>query len=772
MMQEPPNSNELSRPGPEVVRGTPPHGWSYAWHLRDPASLSPHADGFGPGFGDPDQGGVVECLRILRRHKFTLLLTALFGSVIGFLLTRSQVPMYQSRASIELQDVSAAFPSISRNSQEAQPYAVLSDLQTQIRILQSRTLASLAVAKLKSLQRETASPNLSIANDPELMAAANSVRVRSAGDTRIIDVLVDSTKPQLAADYANALATEFIDQNTEQRLKRNQRTTEWLRHQLDEMRRKLEGSEHALQSYAQQAGLLFTGGASDRGRTNISEEKLRQGQLALSAAIADRASKQARNQVANSSSPEALPEVLNDPSLREYRTQLLDLRRQVAELSAVYTRDFSKIKRLQAQIQMLETSFERERTAVIQRIRNEYDEAIERERLLLGDYADQAKTVNSESEKAVHYQILAREVDSNRQIYDAMLHRIRESGIDAALKASSIRLLDAATVPEVPYKPNTPMSTALGLLSGLFLGAGAVIVRARSDRSIKAPGETLSWLSVPELGVIPSFSRQARRRGHMLTLQRDSVMIAESFRVVLTSIIFTGRWSGGQKTGPGRVLVCTSASPAEGKTTIATNLAIALSNIGERVLLIDADLSRSSLHEVFNIENDLGLTTLLQSPSISDEMIKSTIRETASGVYVVPAGPQLSEAADLLFARQMPELLSRFKSEFDSVIIDTPPTPQLSHARLLGRVADGVVLVVRAGHTTREAALGAVQRLSEDRINILGTVLNDWNPKKAPSEYYGNLPRRGYGTERRPGHNALMRVVAAAGKFGERDRRN
>jgi capsular exopolysaccharide synthesis family protein len=683
-------------------------------------------------------GGVVDALRILGRNKAFLTLSALVFGLIAFMLTRWQRPIYQARASIELQDMNVALPSISRNAQEPQTSAVLSDLPTQIRILQSQTLALSTMDKLRAATPVAkAGPH----RGAELLRAAKSMSIRSPGDSRVIEVLVDSPDPQLAADYANTLATEYIDQNTDQRLKLNRRTADWLARQVDEMRQKLEKSEQDLQAYAQRAGLLFTDNAPGRGGNSVSEETLRQRQVSLSTATADRALKEAKNQVASSAPSEALPEVLDDPHLRGLRTQILDLQRQVADLSAVYTEGFPKIKRLRAEIRTLEVSFERERAAVIEKVRNEYQEAIERERLLRNDYADQAKVVTDESEKAIQYQILARAVDNNRQLYDAMLHRISESGIDAALKASSIRLLDPATAPALPYKPIIPINTAVGVLFGLFVGAVAVIIRARSDRSIKVPGETAPWLNVRELGVVPSFPKQLRlRSGEAVAVQR-STMMAESFRVVLTSIIASGRNTFDRNSRSGRVIVCTSANPGEGKTTIAANLASALVNIGDRVLLIDADLSRPRLHEIFGTKSDLGLTTMLYSSEITNELLNATICEIASGVHVVPAGPHLSGAADLLFARRMAELLSVFRENYDTVVIDTPPAPHLSQARLLGREADGVVVIVRAGHTRREAALGLVQRLSEDGINILGTVLNDWNPKKAPSVYYGNAPK-------------------------------
>ena len=265
-----------------------------------------------------------------------------------------------------------------------------------------------------------------------------------------------------------------------------------------------------------------------------------------------------------------------------------------------------------------------------------------------------------------------------------------------------------------------------------------MVVLARADRSIRSPGEMLGALPVPELGVIP---RGAGRNSLMARVgfgfNGDSPLIAESFRVVITSMLISG------ENGPGwRTLVCTSTNAAEGKTTVVANLAVALSKIGKNVLLIDADLSQPSLHHVFGLANTHGLTTLLQGNSLSPGDIQGAIQRAPQGVSVLTAGPRVSNAANLLFAGRVPELLSSLKEDYDSILIDTPPSPQMPHARLLGKMADGVILVVRAGRTTKEAVQAAVQRMAADRISILGTILNDWDPRRSPSDYYGNKVRR------------------------------
>src|ERR1035438_4600694 len=433
---------------------------------------------------DSAQGGLLDYWRILRRRKGTVILAAFFGILIGVLVTLPQTPVYQARASLEIQDINQNF----MNSKDMSPvndtgsYAALTDIQTQIKILQSETLIERTVQKLRAvkpadLQSETGripswrkalnlpAPTVVDERESSLRAAANNLKVRAAGQTRVIELMFDSTNPKLAADFLNTLTNDYIDQNIEVRWQMSQRPADWLGRQLDEMRIKLERSEDALQAYARQAGLLFTGE-----KENVSEEKLRQLQTSLSAAQADRVARQSKWEIARAADAETLPDVLNDPSLREYQGKLADLRRQYAELVATYKPEYGKVKRVNAQITEITATLERERKSILERIRHEFDESSRRESLLALDYKTQAALVTADGEKSIQYNILKREVDSNRQLYEAMLQKVKESSIASAMRASNARVVDAAQLPRLPYKPSLRTNAAMGLLAGLFLG--------------------------------------------------------------------------------------------------------------------------------------------------------------------------------------------------------------------------------------------------------------------------------------------------------------
>jgi capsular exopolysaccharide synthesis family protein len=357
--------------------------------------------------------------------------------------------------------------------------------------------------------------------------------------------------------------------------------------------------------------------------------------------------------------------------------------------------------------------------------------------------------VVNDSEKAIQYDMLKREVDSNRQVYQAMLQRVKESSIVAAMKETNVRVLDPAKPPTHPFKPILPLNSGVGLVFGLMIGAAIVVIRTRTNVSVQNPGDAAMLLGLPELGVIPAAeigTKRVNSRGQLLlgekqtdgtgapagTSPGNSAVLADSFRSVLASILFAG---ARQRQ---RVLVVTSASPGEGKTTTAVNLATTLANMNRKVLLIDGDIRRPRLHNTFELDNSIGLTNVLQEIAIKGvPPIGGIIRSTAvPNLDVLTSGPAVQAGADLLFSASMPALIAQCREKYSMVIIDTPPMLLMPDARALARAADGVVLIARAGRTSRDAIQAAYRRFVEDRTPVLGVVLNDWDAKMSSNNYY------------------------------------
>jgi len=723
------------------------------------------------GIEEQGPGQLLGYLDIVRRHRGTLVLIAFLSLLTSLLVTLPQTPIYQARASIEIQNLNENFlnmRNVNPTANERGSSSAESDLQTQVKLLQSDSVLERVIAKLNLEPRLPAEkdrgrlsawrkalglPESSsvLTREEVLRLVARNLQIRTEPNTRLVDILYESTDPQLAADFANTLTTEFIQLNVEARWKTTQQTGEWLTREMEDVRIRLEKSEDELQSYAHASGLLFTSE-----KDNVTEEKLRQLQEELSKAHGERVTKQSRYELASSAPPESLPEVLDDKTLEEYQVKLTDLHRQLAELSSSLTPDHPTVKKVQAQVTALESALQKERTNVIQRIRNEYESAQRRENLLAANYASQAGLVSKQAAEVAHYNILKSDVDTNRQLYDSMLRNVQEAGMTSALRASNIRVVDPAKPPSRPYKPSLVLNSALGLLAGAFFGLVFVVMRERADRSIQAPGEAALSCGVPELGVIPSLDAgrsrffayyqkgratrgvepktNERSRVELVTSRRNLSVLADCFRATVMSILYAGE----NGTRP-QVIVLTSASPTEGKTTVASNLALGFAEIGWPVLLIDGDLRKGRLHEIFQVSNSWGLSDLLAGKKPPQGSSAKMYVETCyERLYLLPAGSTPSSVAGLLHSPQTLEFLNHMREYFHTVIIDTPPMLQMADARVLGRFADGVILVVRSAQTTREMAATAAQRLTEDGTRVLGTILNEWDPRKTHhSDGYG-----------------------------------
>jgi polysaccharide biosynthesis transport protein len=703
---------------------------------------------------------------ILVRQKLTLLRFAGAGLLTAILISLLQTPLYRAQASLEVQDFNDDFlnvksvdPTSTGNYLTAQSY-----FQTQIKMLQSESLVERVIDKLKlesaprdrgwrflasRVGRLFGPLNSSRPSRKEelIRQAKENLMVRAAGETRLLEVLYESPDSKLAADFANALVSEYIEQNQEMRWESTQRTAEWLTGHLDDMKAKLEQSEAQLQDYARTSGLMFTAE-----KDNVAEIRLQELQGELSKAQADRIAKQAKLEEAKDKPADSLPEMLDDPTLREYRLKLTDLQRQLVELGATLTPAHYKVQRVQAQIAELQSAIKTERGNILRRLGSEYAAARRREEFLGQAYAQQQKSAADQSIKAIHYNTLKREVDSSRQLYQEMLQRVKQAGLAAAMRASNVIVVDAAKPPLLPYRPRVFMNSALGLLSGVFLGLGFVLLRERLDQTIRAPGDALAYLNLPELGVIPlaelpatqqiskafyarhTLSPPSRRDQvsspddcpELATWQRKPSLLAECVRTALISILLPG-----QDGDHPRVVVLTSPCPGDGKTTVASNLSIAMAEIRQKVVLIDGDLRRPRLHKVFGISNDWGLSDVLRAGTTLETIpIANLVCKTkVSGLYVLAGGRGAITTSTLLYSPRMTGLLDRLRSEFDMVLIDAPPVIHLADARVLGRFADGIILVIRAGQTTPESAMIACQRFAEDGTRVLGTILNSWDPK-------------------------------------------
>jgi succinoglycan biosynthesis transport protein ExoP len=334
------------------------------------------------------------------------------------------------------------------------------------------------------------------------------------------------------------------------------------------------------------------------------------------------------------------------------------------------------------------------------------------------------------------------------RLYEAMTERAYAAALASAIPQSDIRIVNFATPALQPYKPNLPLNFAIGAFGAFLLAAGWTLFREQTNAAIHFPGEAGQYLSVPELGAIP----EAGNHGLRLSRWRESdgacaveraafdqrfSPLAEAFRATLASILSTGNGSEAS-----RLIVITSAQPMEGKTTVVSNLGIALAEISHRVLLIDGDMRRPRLHKVFEQVNSWGLSDVLREKNAIEELpVEALVRKTpVPHLYLLPSGASTDNIFGLLYSGRLERLLPRFREEFDYVLIDAPPCLEFADARIMARYAETILLVIRAGCTGRQTTQTAVRRLLLDGISVLGVVLNRWTPLRSSDRYaYGYL---------------------------------
>lgn len=736
------------------------------WNEQRPMPYK-HVESPPPEIGGPGSyDSLVDHWQILFRHRKTLFAFIVAGLVAAILISLIQTPIYRVRTSLEIQGTSFLDPK-GTNDTGGNYASPESYVETQVKLLQSESLLEHVIDKLK-LQNEQPKSGLRAFtwrihrmlqfSDPSglpereklMREIERNLTVRTSGSSRLLEVTYESPDPKGAADFANTLVSQFIELSQEERWKAAQGTAEWLTSHLDKMKAQLEQSETQMQEYARTSGLSFTSE-----KENLAESRLKELQDDLSKAQADRIGSQAKLEGAKNNPADTLPEVLDDTTMREYRQRLTDLQRQYAELGATLTPEHYKVQRVQAQIDELKSAMQRERGNVVRRIGNEYSASLRRETLLSRARDVQAKIVADQSEKAIHYDTLKRDVDSNRHLYEVMLQRVKEASLASAMRDSNVLVVDRARPPLLPYRPSLPMNSAIGLCSGVLFGFGFVLLRERVNRRISVPGDAQVFLDLPELGVIPlddsvlprqiSNGLNPRRPAPSLptwksngpelaTWKRKPSMVAECARTTLTSILLP--IENGE--GP-QVIVITSPCPGDGKTTVACNLSIAVAEIGRKVLLIEGDLRRPRLNSVFGVGNNWGLSDVLRGDGqLENVSVSHLVRETeVSGLYLLPGGSCGVTPSNLFYSPRMATLLKRLRGEFDMILIDAPPMIHLADARVLGHLSDGVVLVIRAGQTTTESALSACQRFAEDGTRVLGTILNSWDPKSTGVYGYG-----------------------------------
>jgi polysaccharide biosynthesis transport protein len=740
---------------------------------RYPEAMYPQViNAIGGEYGGEEEVHLLDYWRVAIMRIWTILAVLLTAVTATMIYTFNQTPVYRATASIQIDKEN---PNVLTFKDVYEVETASDDtLRTQFEVLKSRRLArrvieslkldkeeelqedkGLVASMLKSFQ-EYVSPHQQNTEEsdrlrPIIDAYLLRLDVSPVRQARLVNISFDSKDPELATRVINAHAKNFIAQNLQFKVDATQEASDFLERNLDTMKQKLEKAEDTLQQYSQQNQIVFT----EEGK-NTATEKLRQLQEAYTKAQEDRIQKESYYRLLEKGQSEALPPLIENKLISDLTAKLADLQRQESDLSVSFGPDWPPRQRIIEQISQIRRSIDTEKTRLEMMIRSEYSAAVQRQDLLEGELEKQNVAVNKINDAIIQYNIYKGDADSVKALYDGLQKRLKEASVSAGLTASNIRIVDLAEVPQHAVKPRKALNLILSVVIGMFLGLGVAFFQEYVDNSLKAPEDVMRHLKLPTLGMIPKLDSLFGKKGYghapygygnveqlakpasevadlsankhkadLIVHESPSSLMAEAYRSVRTSLLLS---SPGR---PPRTIVVTSATPSEGKTTTAVNLAISLTQTGSKVVLIDADMRKPRIQNVFSLGGGPGLSAFLAGGS----KLKDVIHETQiPGLRVIPCGVTPPNPGELILAGSFRKMLEALTEYFDFVVLDSPPVGNVSDARILSVSADSTILVVKALATSRHHAREAVAHLTTGHAKISGVVLNDVDVRR--KSYY------------------------------------
>ena len=707
---------------------------------------------------DGDEIDLLAYWRILLKRRWLVL--SILGVVVALALlaTMMATPLYRATVVLQLDKEGQQVVQVGG----VQPGNLGWDpefLATQYELMRSRSLAERVANELNLTQDDFARINapgwtsrmlallrpgsskepvaVKVQVDPatQLRRATSVVRgglsVEPVGESRLVKIHHVSPSPQFSARVANAMAEGFIASGLERRFGASSYAKTFLEDQLKLTKAKLEQSERQLVAFAQKENIINTG----EGRQSLATQNLTQLNAALAAAQDQRIRAEARWRQASSGAMPA--DMIGNSNIRPLQQQRAVLQGTYQQKLQTFKPDYPEMLQLKGQIDELDRQIVQETGGVRASVRAEYSAAAAQERMLMGQIASLRTQALDIDGRSIQYNILKREVDTNRQLYDGLLQRFKEVGVAGDVRANNISIIDRAEVPTWRFKPNPMRNLALGLLLGGMLGVLMAFLLEFLDDTLKTPDDIEQKLRLAVLGIIPRLGPKE----NVYNVAKDSrSSLSEAYRSVRTALQFT------TDHGVPKTLLISSTGPGEGKSTTALALARNFAELGKRVLLIEADMRNPSLHRTLGLQgNGTGLSNLLAGAAT---LSQSTLDVEGETFKVLLAGPLPPNPAELLSGSKLVSALTIAREQYDQVIIDGPPVLGLADAPILANVVEGTLLVVNSSKTRISAAQAALKRMLSVRARVVGALLSKYDPKTAGYGYqyesyyaYGRTPQ-------------------------------
>src|SRR5271169_22842 len=700
----------------------------------------------------PREPHLLDYLIILRKHQWLILTFLLTVVTVVTIASFKMKPVYEAAARVEVDKEAQALQPFADSNAYGEYEDTETYIETQTKILQSETLALMTIKSLdlaryqefggnpNSVAWQHAGPS---ASRPAILGAfLGRLSVKRVPQSRLIEVHFEAEDPQLAAQVVNTHLQNYVEENFRSKYDATTQASNWLSAELEELRIKVEKSEDARIAYQRENQIWQIDEKQD-----ITTQKLADLSKAVTDAQTDVAQKEALYRMALSGNVDALPAARGNEVISSLLKRKSELDELYAEALDQYGPNYPKVLRLAAQQKEVEQNLANARKTMVESVEEEFTTARSHVELLQEALDKQKAEANDLAEKLVQYHILQHDAESNKQLYDGLLQKLKEAGITAGLRSSNIRVVDPALAPASPSRPQKARNILLAFLVGLVGGIGLALFREYLDNTVKSPDDIESLTGLPSLAVVPSLpglnghrerSSPALPPGsapssgpsvELLSYMQPKSQISEAFRALRTSLLLS------QADHPPQVILVTSALPREGKTTAAVNLAVTLAQLGDRTLLMDSDLRKPGIRRALNLTvgKEMGLSSYLAGVSTLDEV--TVPHPTINNLVALTTGPVPPSPADLLSSHRMREAIVELRHRFKFIVIDSPPVMAATDAVILSALTDGVLLVVRSGETPKEAFTRTRDLLAAVKCRLLGVVLNAVD-SSAPDYYY------------------------------------
>ncbi len=687
-----------------------------------------------------DEGpGLLDYWRIIMRYKWSIICLALLGVLVGGITAYSTVPVYRADSTILIEP---GQPKITNISQLEGNSSILLFYETQYEIIRSRSITEKVIDTLR-LEEQVPGVLGELTHQEKKAALVELIQanlsVKGGKLSQIVSISYESDDPQFAAKIANAITKAYIEQGLEARLTTVKQATSWLSGRLGGLRGQVDASEDALRNYQLKEEMIAT-----NSRQNIINARSVSATTGLVEAQTERSEaeihyNQVRRVLQDGSGSGALVHMLDSPTVLMLSDEVANLNRKISELSERYGVKHPKMLAVKSDRKDVQQRLKAEINKAVSGIRTVYEGAVDKEREMKRSLDRLQHEMREFTGKAFQLAKLEREVEANREIYETFLARFKEISVEKENNLSNARVIDAAEVPLLPYKPNKKRIMLVSLILGLFGGIALAFVRARMDNTFNTSEQVEEKLMLPVLSMIPKLNKSDGDPDRQ-SITNPRTTFAEAMNAIRTGIIYS------RIDDPIKTIMVTSAVPGEGKTTLSINLATSFSKLG-RTLLIDLDLRKGRLGQAFGITENIGLMEwMMKKDSLEKNLVQDKEQKS---LYVMPCVTKPRNPLEMVSSQTFQTAFAELKEQFDYIVIDTPPVLAVSDAIVISHLADGVILSLKASATTQHMAQDALKRLSSSGQGAMGVVMAMVDFRKL-SSYYGSYYGSDYGSYHEP----------------------